>query len=130
MHETLTDNVPLYNRRTLFPAMTRRFALMSHLKPALGEPRRRFPARRRQGMYKSLCSRISVASGILVCVALSISIPAFATPIVLISESGQQLASVFDGLKSNPAFQADQLAKLRPLRRPWRGLLSNPLPSL
>ena len=73
-------------------------------------------------MSKDLCSRILPAV-ILTCVLLSI--PAIAAPPALISDSGQKLSSVFDGLKSNP-----QLANFQPVRPLWRGMLQGRLPGL
>src|SRR5215467_2306725 len=76
-------------------------------------------------MGKNVCSRVALASGILGCLVLSISIPLMAIPPALISDSGQKLMSVFDGLKPNP-----QLANYQPVKPLWRGMLQSRLPGL
>lgn len=76
-------------------------------------------------MGKNLCFRITLTSGILACLVLSISLPAIAAPTALISDSGQKLASVFEGLKPNP-----QVANFQPVRPLWRGNLQSRLPGL
>ena len=76
-------------------------------------------------MGKKQCSRILLASGILACLVLSISLPAMAAPPALISDSGQKLSSVFDGLTPNP-----RLANYRPALPLWRGMLQGRLPGL
>ena len=76
-------------------------------------------------MGKSQCSRVILASGILACLVLSISIPVMAAPAALIGDSGQKLATVFDGLKPTP-----QLANYQPTQPLWRGNLQSRLPGL
>ena len=76
-------------------------------------------------MGKNQCSRVILASGILICLVFLISIPAIAAPPALISDSGQKLASVFEGLKPNP-----QLANYQPVMPLWRGMLQGRLPGL
>lgn len=76
-------------------------------------------------MGKNLCSRVIMTSGILACLVTSISLSAIAAPAALISDSGQKLASVFEGLKPNP-----QVANFQPTRPLWRGMLQGRLPGL
>jgi hypothetical protein len=76
-------------------------------------------------MGKNLCSRVVPIGGILACLVLSISIPANAAPPALISDSGQKLSSVFDGLTANP-----RLANYQPVLPLWRGMLQGRLPGL
>jgi hypothetical protein len=81
-------------------------------------------------MSKGLCSRIAIASITLTGIVMIASAHAWAASYTLIGDSGQALSSVFEGLKPNPALRPDQLAKYQPLRRPWRGIVSNQLPGL
>lgn len=76
-------------------------------------------------MSKNPGSGVALTSGILACLVLSLSIQAIASPPALISDSGQKLSSVFQGLRANP-----RLANYQPLRRPWRGVLQSRLPGL
>lgn len=76
-------------------------------------------------MSKNPGSGVALTSGIIACLVLSLSIQAIASPPALISDSGQKLSSVFQGLKANP-----RLADYQPLRRPWRGVLQSRLPGL
>src|SRR5215467_11705400 len=76
-------------------------------------------------MGKNLCSPMRLAVGILSCLVFSISVPLMAIPPALISDSGQKLSSVFEGLKPNP-----QLADYRPVRPLWRGNLQSRLPGV
>lgn len=76
-------------------------------------------------MGKNMCSRAILTGGILACQVLSIAISATAAPPALISDSGQKLSSVFEGLKANP-----RLANYQPPGRAWRGVLRSRLPGL
>ena len=76
-------------------------------------------------MSKSPGSRLTLSSGILACLVLSLSIQTMAAPPELISDSGLALSSVFQGLKPNL-----RLANYKPLGRPWRGVLRSRLPGL
>lgn len=76
-------------------------------------------------MGKNQCSRVILASGILACLVFWISIPAIAAPSALISDSGQKLSSVFEGLTPNP-----RLANYQPVLPLWRGMLQGRLPGL
>lgn len=76
-------------------------------------------------MGKNVCSPVKMTSAILTCLVLSLSTQTIAAPPTLIGDSGQRLASVFEGLRATP-----QIAKYQPLRRPWRGILQSRLPGL
>ena len=81
-------------------------------------------------MSKNLCLRTAVVTSILITLILTISARAWGAPNRLISDSGQTLSSVFEGLRANPALRPDQLAKYQPLRRQWRGIGFSRLPGL
>src|SRR5215471_18585484 len=81
-------------------------------------------------MSKNLCLRTAVVTSILITLILTISARAWGAPNRLISDSGQTLSSVFEGLRANPALRPDQLAKYQPLRRQWQGIGSSRLPGL
>ena len=81
-------------------------------------------------MGKRLSFPMAVVTAIVASMFLTNSTCAGAAPPTLISDAGKNLSSVFEGLKANPALRPDQLAKYRPLRQPWRGMISGRLPGV
>lgn len=78
-------------------------------------------------MSKSPGPHLTLASGILACLVLSLSIQAMAAPPELINQSGQRLGSLFEGLKTVP-FQP--WARNHVIPKPWDGRLRTRLPGL
>ena len=80
-------------------------------------------------MKVSLC-RFSLLLVLSFVVSLSLASPAHALPApepTMIGDSGQNLISIFDGLKPTPALQV--YAKFHTFEKLWPGLTSNRLPA-
>jgi len=76
-------------------------------------------------MNKIMRCLVGVVTEIFASMTLIVGTPAFAAPVIIISDSGKSLTSIFEGLKTNP-----QLANFQPLSHQWRGFLQSRLPGL